>query len=228
MNTLKQYLSLAINYPEMFANLEGDGLQIILQEEEISQVESLVGQRLEKKGLPIEWAKIGIVYQDQYLLILRDAVRFPGGQFGTYIRIVDQPNSSPGVAIMPIYQQQILLVRHFRHATRSWHLEIPRGFGEKGLSSTENARREIMEEISAEIYSLVSIGKMHLNTGMTSECVDLYFAELKSFGEFDIKEGISKLLPIDVSELERMICENEITDSFTIAAYTRAKLQNLL
>lgn len=212
----------------MFANLEGDGLQIILQEEEISQVESLVGQRLEKKGLPIEWAKIGIVYQDQYLLILRDAVRFPGGQFGTYIRIVDQPNSSPGVAIMPIYQQQILLVRHFRHATRSWHLEIPRGFGEKGLSSTENARREIMEEISAEIYSLVSIGKMHLNTGMTSECVDLYFAELKSFGEFDIKEGISKLLPIDVSELERMICENEITDSFTIAAYTRAKLQNLL
>jgi ADP-ribose pyrophosphatase len=212
----------------MFANLEGEGIKILLQQEEIYQAESIVAQKLEKKGLPTEWAKVGIVYEDQYLLIFRDAVRFPGGQFGTYIRIVDKPDSSRGVAILPIYQQQVLLIRHFRHATRTWHLEIPRGFGEKGLSGAENARRELQEEISAEILSVSSLGEIYLNTGITSECVELFFAELESFGEFDVQEGITQLLPVDVYEFERMISENEITDSFTLAAYTRAKLRKLL
>ncbi|WP_341525358.1 NUDIX hydrolase [Nostoc sp. UHCC 0302] len=228
MNNLKQYLSLAVSHPGIFRNPQSEGLDVILQEEEILQIESLVAQKLEQKGLPLEWAKVGIVYKDQYLMVLRDAVRFPDGQLGTYIRILVKPDSTRGVVILPIYQQKVLLIRHFRHATRSWHLEIPRGFGEKDSSSEENTQRELMEEIGAEANSLVSIGEMHVNTGISSECVELFFADIKSVGEFDVKEGITQLLTIEVSEFERMISDNEITDSFTIAAYTRAKLRQLL
>jgi ADP-ribose pyrophosphatase len=44
----------------------------------------------------------------------------------------------------------------------------------------------------------------------------------------DAQEGIQQLQTVEVEEFEKMIRDNKITDSFTIAAYTRAKLNQLL
>ena len=107
-------------------------------------------------------------------------------------------------------------------------MEIPRGFGTKGLSSEENARRELEEEIGATISRLVSLGQTYPNTGMTSECDELFFAEVELYGNVEIEEAITDILPTPVSEFERMIRDNEITDGFTLAAYVRAKLKGLL
>lgn len=135
MSTLADYLAFAKAHPKLFANPSEGGITILLSEEEIQEAEAQMVQWLESKGMPTEWARVGIVYRDQYALILRDAVRFPGGFLGTYIRFVGEEDDPPGVIVLPVYQGQVLLIRHFRHATRSWHTEIPRGFGKKGLSS---------------------------------------------------------------------------------------------
>src|SRR5437879_337758 len=148
-----------------------------------------MAQRLKPKHLPTEWAQVGIAYQDQYRMILRDAVRFPNGLLGTYVRIVR--DGAPGVITLPVYQGQVLLIRHFRHATRTWHLEIPRGFGTKGLTSEENAKRELEEEIGAKPSRLISLGQIYPNTGMTSECNELFFAEVESYGNVEIEEAIT-------------------------------------
>jgi len=175
-----------------------------------------------------EWSQVGIAFRDQYLLLLRDAVRFPDGTVGTYIRFVDPRDGVPGVIVLPIYQGQILLLRHFRHATRSWHLEIPRGFGWQGLTSEESASRELEEEIGATPSRLVSLGQTYPNTGMTSECDELFYAEVESYGNAEAQEAIIEILPTSLPEFERMLRENEITDGFTLAAYARAKLKGLL
>lgn len=227
MNKLIQYLEFAQAYPAMFTNLEGE-ITILLEQDEIRNVEAIAAQRLKQKQLPTEWAEVGIVYTDQYQFILRDAVRFPNGELGTYIRIIQPPKSSRGVVILPVYQDKVLLIRHFRHATRNWHIEIPRGFGEQDLSSQENAERELIEEISTKPLHLISIGEMHVNTGITSQCVDIFYTQIESIGKPDYAEGIKSYLLVEVLELERMIRDREITDSFTIAAYTQAKLHRLL
>jgi ADP-ribose pyrophosphatase len=232
MKNSEQYFELVQERPGLFANPRGSVFTILLDQAEISQVETYMQQRLIDHGIPQawarEWSQVGIAFRDQYLLLLRDAVRFPDGTVGTYIRFVDPRDGVPGVIVLPIYQGQILLLRHFRHATRSWHLEIPRGFGWQGLTSEESASRELEEEIGATPSRLVSLGQTYPNTGMTSECDELFYAEVESYGNAEAQEAIIEILPTSLPEFERMLRENEITDGFTLAAYARAKLKGLL
>src|SRR5581483_4951284 len=151
MDTLIEYLNFANDHPERFVNPSEGGFTILLQEDEIRKVEASMAQKLEAKGLPTEWSQVGIVYRDQYGMILRDAVLFPGGAPGTYIRFIGNMDSGPSAIIFPRYKGDVLLIRRFRHATRTWHLEIPIGLGVKGLSGEENARKELAEEIGATI-----------------------------------------------------------------------------
>src|SRR6266567_7172972 len=212
-------------HPALFANPPQGGITILLDEHEIQEAQTQMARWLESKGMPVEWARVGIVYQDQYARILRDAVRFPGGFLGTYIRFVGEEDDPPGVVALPFYREQVLLIRHFRHATRTWHTEIPRGFGKKGLSSEENAQRELEEEIGATISRLVSLGRVYPDTGALSEYNDFFYAEVESYGEIEADEAIVELLPTSLSEFERMIRENEMTDGFTLTAYALAKAQ---
>jgi ADP-ribose pyrophosphatase len=164
---LAEYLAFAKAHPEQFVNPPEGGIIILLGEDGIQGVETHMVQKLEAKGLPTEWARVGIVYQDQYGMILRDAVRFPGGALGTYTRFIGNVNAGPSAIVLPLYQEQVLLIRLFRHATRTWHLEIPRGPGVKGLSGEENARKELTNEIGATISHLVAIGRLKDGPGST-------------------------------------------------------------
>ena len=95
----------------------------------IHQAEDRMAGLLRQVGAPAESAQFGVAFSDSFVLILRDAVRFADGSLGTYLRSVPPEGSFPGVVVLPIWQGHVLLVRHFRHATREWHLELPRGFG---------------------------------------------------------------------------------------------------
>jgi ADP-ribose pyrophosphatase len=227
MSDLERYFALVRERPDLFANPPGAEISILLDKDEIRAAEAMMGEYYASRQQPTEWAEVGVLYRDRYLLLLRDAVRFANGTPGTYIRIIDESGTA-GVIILPVYEGKVLLTRHFRHATRRWHLEIPRGFGEQGLSSEENARRELEEETGAIIARLVSLGRAYPNTGITSECDDFYYAEITSYGLPDRQEGISELITVTVPEVEALIRDNVIDDEFTIVAYTRAKLQGLL
>ena len=226
MSTREEYLGFAKAHPNLFANPPGAGFVILLDEDEIRKAEAQMAQWLESKSMPAKWAHVGIVYRDQYRMILRDAVRFPNGLLGTYVRIVR--NGVPGVIVFPIYQGQILLIRHFRHSTRTWHIEVPRGYGEEGSSGEENARRELKEEIGATISRLVSLGQAYPDTGAFSEYNTFFYAEVETYGAIEADEAIVELLPTPIPEFERMIRENEIEDGFTITAYGLARARGLL
>lgn len=227
MNTRADYFKLTRTNESLFTNPAEDGIEILLDEAAIQEAETHTAQILEAKGLPPEWAKVGIAYRDQYLLLLRDAVRFPDKSLGTYIRLVDRYPGILGVVTLPVYQGQILLIRHFRHATRSWHLEIPRGFGT--VASTEdNARRELEEEIGATISRLTFLGDTYPDTGMVASRVVLFYAEVAAYGQPELGEAISDIFPTPPPEFERLIRENKINDGFTLAAYARAKAFGLL
>src|SRR5712692_5587084 len=222
MSTLAEYLAFARAHPERFVNPPEGGFTILLGGDEIREVEAQMAQKLQAKQLPSEWAQVGIVYQDQYGMILRDAVRFPGGALGTYIRFIGNVDSGPSAIILPRYKGDVLLVRRFHHATRTWHLEIPIRLGVKGLSGEENARRELTEEIGAAASRLVLIGKLEEGPGLTGSPGELFYADIGSYGEINKHEGITEVLQVAVPEFERMMRDSVITDSFTIIVYLHA------
>lgn len=227
MSILADYFAFAKAHPGLFVNPTQGGIIILLDEDEIQEAERREAQRLQTQGLPVEWARVGIAYQDQYVLLLRDAVRFPDGSLGTSIRSVDEDERAPGVVVLPLYQRQVLLIRHFRHGTRTWHLEVPQGFGIPGLTSEEAIRLELQQEISATISRLIPLGQVHLDTRSGANRVDLFFAEIDSYGDVELQEGIVELLPTPLSEVEQMIREQEIDNIFLLVTYARAKLYGL-
>jgi ADP-ribose pyrophosphatase len=225
MSNRDDYFALVKAFPELFRNPPGAGFEILLDEEDISQAENSAAQQLRSVGAPAGWARVGVAFRDQYSLILRDAVRYTNGSVGTYIRMVTPP--VPGVVILPLWKGQILLIRHFRHATRSWHLEIPRGFG-TGTDAKESADLELKEEIGASGIRLTELGMMYPDTGATNSVVALFHAEVSSYGKPEEVEAITDIIPTPAAEFERMIGDCELDDGYLLAAYARAKARNLL
>jgi ADP-ribose pyrophosphatase len=214
-------------HPELFVNVPG-GIEILNKEEQMDTVEQARMQELAEAGLPAEQGHVGLVFEDLYCIVLRDAVEFPDGGRRTYLRITTPLKGVQGVAILPRYRDKVLLIRHFRHATRRWHLEIPRGFSMPGLSNEENARKELKEEIEADATRLEDLGHLYPNTGMGTEYVALYYAEVAAYGSPQKSEGIAEILPVSLEDLETMIRDDLLTDGYTLAAYTRARLKGLL
>lgn len=172
--------------------------------------------------------RIGMVYADPYVMIVRDPVTFADGRQGTYLRLFEQPFGVRGVAALPRYEGRLVLLRHFRHASRKFHLEVPRGFGTAGLTSRENAEKELCEEIGGKSSHMEAIGTMMWNSGLSCCETDLFFAELANIGVPNRAEGIVDLVFLDAGQMETMIAADQITDSFTLVCYMRAKLRGLV
>jgi len=221
------YFDLVTARPELFRNPEGAAFAILLDEAEIRQAEAHVAGQLAALGAPKKWAEVGVAFRDQYVLLLRDAVRFADGSLGTYIRIVAPENSFQGVAILPVWQGQVLLIRHFRHATRAFHLEMPRGFG-TDPDAAVSARRELTEEVGASEIELTELGEVYADAGADSSAVALFYAEVASYGAPEVHEGITAILPTPLPEFERMIADGELKDGYLLATYARAKARKLI
>jgi len=78
----------------------------------------------------LKMSQCGIVQTDPYWIWMRDAVIFPSGYEGTYNRVVwrSAVDGPGGVAILPLLKDgRIVLNLNYRHSTRSWEIELPRG-----------------------------------------------------------------------------------------------------
>lgn len=223
------YRELMISNPVIFTN-KNALFKIVTDEGIIKEWISIKKVELASKKLPQEWGDIGIVYEDPYIIILRDLLEYPDGHLHSYFRILKSADLRRGqsIVVLPVINSKILLMRQFRHPTRQWHWEIPRGFGEPDISPEDNAKKELLEEIGGEISELINLGIYHSDTGLMGDNVQLFLAHLNSVGDVCIDEGIVSYKLIDIREIEKMIRDSEITDGYTIAAYTRAKLRGML
>ncbi|MEW6030458.1 MAG: NUDIX hydrolase [Chloroflexota bacterium] len=224
-----EYYSLVNTHAKLFNN-KSALLNIILDQKIIADWEAKKEAELRQQGLPLEWAKIGIILDDPYNIIVRDLVQFPDGDIRGYGRSIATATlkGGRGVVVIPEYQGKIMLLHQYRHPTRQWHYEVPRGYGEPNTPADENALKEIEEETGGKVEELVSLGEFYNNTGWEAASVALFYAKLASIGTPEINEGIESFIWLTVPELEEWIADEKITDGFTIAAYTKAKLKGLI
>ncbi|MBM0227244.1 NUDIX hydrolase [Micromonospora sp. ATA51] len=223
----RRYQELRARLPELFRNPPDAAVEILDDPAEVTAAERAKAEALRARGLPVEWSRTGVAYQDEWLTLLRDPVRFPGGALGTYLRSISV-GGAYGVVLLPVLDGAVVLIEHFRHATRRWHLEAPRGFGEPGVPADEQAARELREEIAAEPVRLVDLGVLHPDTGTCTDEVRLYLVEIRAVGAPETGEGIRAVRARPPGEVGALIRDGVITDSFTIAAFTRASLRGLL
>jgi ADP-ribose pyrophosphatase len=223
------YAALLDAHPGLGVNPPGALIELLFDPAEIAAARSAAEARLAARGLPQSWARIGLVHEDQYSAVLRDAVRFvDAGELGTYLRYLSKPLGVPGVVVLPVHRGKLVLLRHFRHATRAWHLEFPRGFGEAGAPAEENARRELLEEIGGVARRLEPVGQVQVDTALIPSPARLFFAELERYASAAEGEGIGAVLELSVAEFEERVRAGEIDDGFTLAAFCQARVRGLV
>ncbi len=186
-----------------------------------------------------DWAEcknfedLGIVFQDEYILVVRDPVEFSTGQLGTYLRVFERPglDGSAGAAILPRSDNAFCFLRTFRHATQSWELELPRGWREPNESTEQAARRELKEETGLEAKSLTFLGQIHPNSGLLASSVELFFADCEgsiSNSSSEDAEDSNTIEWIQLSSLGSWIAEGRIRDAFSLSALLYAKVKRLV
>jgi ADP-ribose pyrophosphatase len=222
----ERYHALIAARPILARNLPG-GIDVVTDPAETARIENGMAERFAAKGMPREWARAGVFYEDPYLLVLRDAVIFPDGKPGLYHRAIARHDEPTGVAILGRYRGDVILLRHFRHPTREWHLEIPRGAVAIDENPTQMAQVEISEEIGGTITSMTQMGVLHGASAFMRHRVVLVYAEFSAIGTPALGEGIAEIVSVAPTELDRLIREGAVTDSFTVAAAYHAKLRGL-
>lgn len=221
---LRRYFAMAQERHDLFVNPPGDIYEILLARERIEQAQAETARRRRHEGLPSDDARVGVLAADPYMTIMRDAVRFPDGSLGLYNRIL----SPPGAAILPLLDTRIVLIHRFRHGTRTWHLEAPRGAFNGEGDEVADARRELVEEIGASPTELIDLGIVHSTTGCIDEYHRLFLARIESIGAPDKHEAITSIRTLPVAEAGQLIASGEITDGPTLALFLRARLLGYL
>jgi ADP-ribose pyrophosphatase len=220
----RRYLARTRERPEQFTNPAGDIYQILLEPADVAraQRDAAASRRLDAR--PPQDTRVGVLAEDPHLLVLRDAVRFADGSYGLYNRLL----VPRGAAVLPVLGDRAILLNRFRHGTRRWHLEIPRGSVSGTGPPADDARRELLEEIGATAETLIDLGPFHATTGCLDEEHQLFLAKISSVGRPDRHEAIASLERLTIPAMESLIADGSITDGPTLGAFLRARLNGHL
>jgi ADP-ribose pyrophosphatase len=224
---LDTYLELYHKYSEKFGPLGSwkDGeIEIILDKSEIIAIEKAGYERHLAKGLSPQQAKqysrVGILGQDRFWTFLRDAVIFPNGQKDTFNRVIrtqaiPQLGSTDAI-ILPILSttegKKILLNVTFRHASRSWELELPAGHREANETVEETAKRELEEETGYSVNTVTKLGTTTSHAGILIGYDSTYvaLATTKKERHLDETETIADTLAFSKNEIKEGLIQGTI------------------
>ena len=220
----ERYFSLREEMPQLFSCAGEGGIDILTDPADIAAAQMAARRARESRGLDTSDLRVGLLARDPHMLVLRDAVRFPDGSLGLYNRIVE----FEGVAILPLMENRPVLLRIFRHALRDWSLEFPRGGCERGEMPEMTARRELKEEIGANILELIPLGRFSPGASTLSFQAHFFAARVDRIGTPDRADGIADIRVVQVVEIEELMRTSRIIDGFTLSLFLRARLTGLI
>lgn len=205
-DAISAYIRLAAHRPELFA--PSGRIPLLLDEDRMRAFSAETGKAM------------GLVYDNRpYFMVLADLCRNGTTEY-SYARVVYPEAGSSGAVAVPARRGEFCLLRIYRHAPRTECLEFPRGFAEKGLTPEENIRRELAEELGAQVTAVRQIGSVRADTGLSAGRAQVFLAEIDEAAVSPGYEGIRDCIWLTEKELEEKIAGGEIEDGFTLSAWT--------
>ena len=163
-----------------------------------------------------------LIHKGNLLEVHSERVDFPTGGH-TYFDIVKHPGGAVIAAIND--DNEICLLKQWRHALGQTIWELPAGCLEPGEPPMETAKRELEEEAGVKAQQWRDLGKISSSPGFSNEMLYLYEARELSEGTLkldDAEQLTAHWLPIEkVLEMAR---EGEIIDAKTLAVLFRIDL----
>ena len=132
--------------------------------------------------------------------------------------------SSSWVNIIPLTpDNEVVMIRQYRHGIRDVTLEIPGGIVEASDTPYVAAGKELCEETGYRTSEMILLGSVYPNPAIQNNQCYTFLAKnafLAGNQNLDDKEDIEVLLR-PLSEIPRLIREGDITHSLVLAAFYR-------
>lgn len=167
----------------------------------------LLGARTVGRGKVLDYQRLHLLTAEG-AAVVRDVIRHRGG-----------------VGVLPVWGEEVTLIRQYRAALHEQVLEIPAGkFEEEESSPREAARRELREETGIRAERMVDLGEILPSPGYTDERIKLFAARGLVQGERHpdgAEERIAETVRIGLPKALKMVESGEIRDAKTVVALLR-------
>jgi ADP-ribose pyrophosphatase len=160
-----------------------------------------------------------LIHKGNLLELHSERVDFPNGGH-TYFDIVKHPGGAVIAAIND--DNEICLLKQWRHALGEMIWELPAGCLEPGEPPMETAKRELEEEAGVTAQQWLDLGKICSSPGFSNEMLYLYEARKLSTGTVkldDAEQLTAHWLPIE--KVLAMARDGDIIDAKTLAVLLR-------
>ena len=156
-----------------------------------------------------------VVYDGKVIKVSKDEVLCPNGLKS----IREIVHHHGGVAILFQVDGKCIFEKQYRYALQEEIYEMPAGKLEKDEVPIEAAKRELLEETGYEALEMIHLGDSYPTGGYSSEVIHLYYCPkaVKKERHLDEDEEI-ELIYLSLEEIEKMIANNTIKDSKSVAA----------
>ncbi|SEO63685.1 8-oxo-dGTP pyrophosphatase MutT, NUDIX family [Mucilaginibacter gossypiicola] len=163
------------------------------------------------------------IYDNPWINLTEYQVINPSGNPGIYGKIHFK---NMAIGVLPLDADlNTYLVGQFRFALNQYSWEMPEGGGPEGTDPLESAKRELLEETGLKASEWTEIQRLHLSNSVSDELSILYLA--RGLEQFEAEpEETEQLIvkKVPFTEIYRMVCDGEITDSMTVAAVLKVQL----
>ncbi len=172
-----------------------------------------------------------LLHENQVFYIYLDKIEDRGRLIEDYLVIRPKLSASQGVngaAVFPLIENQVGMLKIYRHAIGGYSWEIPRGFRDPEEKDPRiTAQRELEEEtgLLCDLSNIRSLGTIIPEAGVVDGRIEIFLAENCSLkGDFVSTEyEIDQVRLFDLDEVGRMIETAMIEDPSTIIGYLKYK-----
>lgn len=159
-------------------------------------------------------------FEDPFVSVEIDAVRFPDGHEGTHARVRSGLGRG-AVAIVRSAQRgfaRIAFVQQDRYAVGRTTLELPRGGTDE--DTLAGVIREVSEELGIKGVSPVLLGTIHPDTGLLTTEIDVYLVNTEGAPPAKHREAATGLEAVwaEPGEIAGWIRNGGITCGITLAS----------
>ena len=159
------------------------------------------------------------IFRGRRLWAEKKEIRLPSGSMRD--KIIIHPGHA--VAILPVEDDHVKLLRQYRYAIEQYIIEAPAGTLEPDEAPDACASRELIEETGYAAARIEPRGFIWTTPGFTDEKIYLFEAhDLAPSDEFGKDEDeIIEVVDVPMQDLDIMIRDGTISDAKTIALIHR-------
>ncbi len=167
------------------------------------------------------------IYENPWISVKEDQVINPSGNPGIYGTVHFK---NKAIGIIPIDDEgNTYLVGQYRYPLDEYSWEIPMGGGAIEIDILDSAQRELKEETGFLAKKWTNIARIHTSNSVTDEEGFVFLAEelIEGETEFEDTEDL-RIKKVSLKEAVRMVMDQEITDSISVAGILKvARLREI-